>query len=216
MTADLAIRTGLPGRLLDNGYILPPDLSYDEWRNVLALTEHIAEASPWWLGDAIVYGERRFPDRHAQALPTAEEDPQGARQSRMKSAAWVSSKFPPVTRVTELSWSHHRAVAEFEPVEARRLLMAAVNDKLSTRDLIEKARVHKENLLGRAATIDGEAAASADLPWTPGKSDLTEDARAALNVRLAAMGKRHAIGFEAGFIAALLWAEVLDAFERHP
>lgn len=47
MSASLAPRTGLPGDLQAQGYVLPPDPTYDEWRDVLAIAENIEAASPW-------------------------------------------------------------------------------------------------------------------------------------------------------------------------
>jgi hypothetical protein len=207
MTAVLAVRTGLPGSLRADGYDLPPDLTYDEWRSVVALAEYIHAASPWWLGDALVYGERRFPETHAQALPTAEEDPHGARQSRMKQAVWVSSKFPPVTRVTGLSWSHHRAAAELELPAARSLLREAAEKNLPTRALI--ARVKQEQEATRGTAVDEPPVA---LPLSA--ADLTDEAREALSYRLAGVGARHRTGYERGFLEALRWGEVRDAFTR--
>jgi hypothetical protein len=212
MSTTLAMRTGLPGELRQDSYTLPPDLTYAEWKDVLALTEYIAEASPWWLGDALVYGERRFPDRHSQALPTAEEDPSGARQSRIKSAVWVSSKFPPVTRVTELSWSHHRAVAEFDPPEAKALLEAAKREKLATRELIERANKRKEQKRGHAIAADGAALSTELLTWQPAISDLTDEARAALEAN--APGGRHRLGYEQGFLRGLVFADARTAFKE--
>lgn len=207
MGSALALRTGLPGTLRADGYDLPPDLTYDEWAAVLVLTEHIASSSPWWLGDAMVYGERRFPDRHSQAWPTVEDDPAGARQSRMKAAIWVSSKFPPVTRVTDLSWTHHRAVAEFDLPEATALLRTARDERWSTRDLVERAQKRKR-------ALEDQSVAEEALCWVPVKSDLTAEARAELERRLAGVGKRHAVGYERGFLDALVWLQQEDCFEE--
>lgn len=207
MTAGLAMRTGLPGTLRADGYDLPPDLSYDEWRNVLGLAEHIHAASPWWLGDALVYGERRFPDRHSQALPVAEDDPDGARQSRMKAAAWVSSAFPPVTRVTGLSWSHHRAVAELPDPDRKTLLEAARREKWATRELIERANKRKDALRGRVADASPD---EPELAWSPDISELTPEARALLEL-YAPAGRNRSV-YVAGFLRALLCAELREWF----
>ena len=84
MTTTLAPRTSLPGTLRADGYSLPADLTFDEWRGVLDTLHSMQRSVNWWIGDTLVYGERRFPDRHSQALPTAEEDPTGASQSVLK------------------------------------------------------------------------------------------------------------------------------------
>jgi hypothetical protein len=212
MTA-LAVRTGLPGTLRPNGYDLPDDLSYDEWKGVVALAEHIEAASSWWLGDAIVYGERRFPERHAQAFPTAEEDPSGARQARMKSAAWVSAKFPPVTRVTGASWTHHRVVAGLERDDAVDLLQRAAraDPPWSSRELARRADQITQAIAGTAVTSEGEPI---DAPAPLSQDDLTDEYRTALEARMAGVGKRHAVGYARGWVDCLVWLHQQDAFTR--
>lgn len=141
MTTMLAPRTGLPGDLLDNGYVLPPDLSYDEWAGILKLADHIVEASPWWLVDVMAYGERRFGEQHTQALPTAEDDPDGASQARIKQASWMASVWPRGTRVPGQSYTAHRVVAKLDHDDAVTLLESRGEDgkRLPTRELARRA-----------------------------------------------------------------------------
>jgi ribosomal protein L37AE/L43A len=51
-------------------------------------------------------------------------------------------------------------------------------------------------------------------PLPVSADDLSDAARQALADRAAGIGKQHRIAYEAGWVAALLWAEVTDAFIR--
>lgn len=211
MTTALA-RTGLPGVLRADGYTLPADLSFEEWAGVLNLADHIVESSPWWLVDAILYGERHFGERHTQAFPTAEEDPNGKKQARLKQAAWMASVYPTSgTRVPGLSYTHHRAAAELEPEQRQDVLREAARDNLTTRQLIARVREVQE----QAKAIDAPAApvcAAEDDQWRPTPEQLTESAAARMRFERAMAGR--AATFEMGWTLALAWAECLDAFAR--
>ena len=227
MTTALAIRTGLPGTLRENAYILPPDLSLDEAGRVIRLLDVIVVGSPWWLVDALTFIEDKWGEEHAQILPGPDEDPLGASQARMKQAAWMGRVYPPGTRVPGASYTHHRIVAEL-PAEVRHRELTAVAKAaedtangvdgakpISTRALIRRVEQAEEQARGRAATVDGTPIEETEsLVWTPQVSDLTDEARGELERRLAGIGKAYRIGFERGFLDALLWAEVRDAFRE--
>lgn len=202
MAIELAPRTGLIGRPRSNGLDLPPDLTFYEWAGALHHAELLVEAGPWFLVDLMAYGEAHFGERHTQALPTAEEDPTGASQSRLKQAAWMASVYPPGTRVTGLSYSHHRAVAELEPEDRSALLQEAVATNLSTRDLI--ARVKQRQADARAVPAASAPVCAADAVWVPSKDDLLPEQRAALERAALAANLDDPSGFSAGWIAALI------------
>lgn len=213
MSMLLAPRTGLPGDLLEQAYVLPPDLSYDEWRDVLALAEHIEAASPWWVVDAVAFGEAKFGEQATHAFPTREDDPTGARQSKLKQAAWMATKYPRNQRVPGLSYTHHRAAAELEPDERRGLLEYAAREHLSTRELIALVKERQQAVEG--VVVASETGCAADQVWVPAVSDLTDEARAALEFKAATTaGARDRASFAAGWLAALQWADATDCFSR--
>lgn len=213
MSASLAPRTGLPGDLQAQGYVLPPDLTYDEWRDVLALVEHIESASPWWVADAMCHGEQAFGQAASDALPTREDDPTGARQSKLKQAAWMAAKYPRNRRVPGLSYTHHRAAAELEPDERQGLLEYAAREHLTTRDLIALVKERQASIKG--VVVAAETTCAADQVWSPTVADLTDDARAALTFKAeTTAGVRDREAFAAGWLAALHWTEQTDCFSR--
>ncbi len=213
METSLAPRTGLPGDLQAQGYVLPPDLSYDEWRDVLALAENIEAASPWWLSDTMAFGEDKFGQAASDALPTREDDPTGARQSKLKQAAWMAQKYPRNRRVPGLSYTHHRAAAELEPDERQGLLEYAAREHLTTRDLIALVKERQQAIKG--VVVAAETTCAADQVWSPTVADLTDDARAQMAFKAeTTTGVRDRGSFEAGWLAALHWIEATDCFSR--
>lgn len=210
MTADLAIRSGLPGEKRKNAYILPPDLGYEEWVGIRNLVEHIVDASPWWLVDAVTYGEQAFPDQYTQSLPTAEEDPNGIRQGRLKQAAWMGQKYARNQRLPSLSYTHHRAAAELDPDERRELLAYAAEQKLSTRELIGLVK-ERQATEGRVLAASSETGCAADgLVWHPSADDLDPDVLSDLKYAEATSTDR---SFLAGALWALAYLESEDSFK---
>ena len=217
MTATLALPSILPGQLHEQGMTVPPDLTYEQWEEALRRAEWIEAASPWWVVDLLAFGRAKFHEDYSQALPTAEEDPDGIRQSKLKQAEWMGDRWPKNTRVPEQTYSAHRAVAKLNRDDAVALLEATDADgkRLTVRELMKRADGVEQAIAGRAVDASGAPVeTSDDLEWRPTRADLTDDARAALEVRLSEMGARHRVGFESGFLAGLVWADCLDAFRQ--
>lgn len=214
MSVSLAPRTGLIGVPSTHGLSLPPDLTFEEWRGALETADMLCSAGPWFLVDLMAYGVAAFGEAHSQALPTAEDDPTGERQARMKQAAWMATKYPTEnTRVPSLSYTHHRAAAELEPDDRHTLLEYAAKKHLSTRDLIALVKERQSAIKG--VVVAAETTCAADQAWVPAVADLTEEARAALEFKAATTAHvRDRESFAAGFLAALHWVEATDCFER--
>lgn len=198
MTVSLALPDLLPGVLHEHGVDLPPNMPFDQWRRALMTAEWLERASPWFLVDLIAYGRATYGEDYSQALPTAEDDPQGVRQAKLKQAGWMADKFPTAdTRVPELTYSHHRAVAELEPGERAAALQEAVRDGLTTRALIERVRERQEAIRLDASSAYSEPTCAADRPWTPTLDDVEPDWRP--HVEAEARGSDE-------FIRGVLWA----------
>jgi len=81
----------------------------------------VAEAAlPWWLGAWVNLGEELFGERAAQAAQFAD-----VQVDTVKQYAWVERRVPEAIRDPELSFSHHREVADLPPVEQRRWIKQA-------------------------------------------------------------------------------------------
>lgn len=213
MSVELAPRTGLIGRPLPNGLALPPDLSFEEWRSALYHADQLVAAGPWFLVDLMAYGQRHFGERHSQALPTVEEDPDGASQSRMKQAAWMAGIYPTTgTRVPGLSYTHHRVAAELDPKDRAEVLGEALSERLSTRELLTRVKDRQEQARSIDAHAEPAPSCAAESVWKPTPDDLTEEAAARMRFERTMAGR--AATFEMGWTLALAWADQLDAFER--
>lgn len=214
MTVELAPQTGLPGRFLDDGYILPAGLPFERWCEIVGTLQIMERSVKWWVGDALLYGEAAYGEMASQAFPDAFSGTPYA-EATLRAAMWVSERFPRGTRVEQLTWTHHRVVAELPPIEARRLLMAALSPvaegkpSLSTRQLIDLRDRHKRQFEDHAATPEEPS-----LVFVPQLSDLTDEMREMFERRAAGVGKRHAIGYERGFLDGLLVSGVDGVFKQ--
>lgn len=98
----------------------PATPTLGEWRAKAGRLLKIQRAVPWALGDHLLVGEQAFGERIAAAL-----DELGLEIGEAVELARVGSRFPPERRRRGLSFAHHTAVADLEPVDADRLLDAA-------------------------------------------------------------------------------------------
>ncbi len=108
----------------------PDDMSFDAWQESLNGLWVAQAALPWLLGDCLNAGQAAFGEDYPQALPESSRAKESLRVYK-----WVAEKIPAVTRVTELSWSHHRAVAKLEPPEQARWLERAQTEGMSLKAL---------------------------------------------------------------------------------
>ena len=127
----LASQQGLPGSLEENAYILPIDLTFDEWQRAGKLLLQIDTSLHWWLADLLIYGENKWPDRYAQLV-----DVTGLKADTLYNVVWVGRKFPPGERIAGLSFSHHKEVAGIKnTLERRKWLEEAKRESMSSREL---------------------------------------------------------------------------------
>jgi hypothetical protein len=85
---------------------LPEGLRLPAWCRIGEQIGLIGNSSAWWLGDWIVYGQKRFPNRYRQAIEKTSLDYQ-----TLRNYAWVARRFPMSRRRDTLSFQHHAAVA---------------------------------------------------------------------------------------------------------
>jgi hypothetical protein len=85
---------------------LPATMTIDAWRNIGEQISRISDASTWWLGDWIIYGQVKYPDRYRRAI-----DETGLDYQTLRNYAWIARKFDPARRRGKLSLQHHLEVA---------------------------------------------------------------------------------------------------------
>lgn len=110
---DLATRNPLRRLTLDGkaytrriSLTLPEEISLDDWKDIGEQISVISDSSSWWLGDWLIYGQDRYPDRYHRAIADTALDYQ-----TLRNYAWIARKFPPARRRESLSLQHHAEVA---------------------------------------------------------------------------------------------------------
>nr|BAF98638.1 lmbU and cloE-like protein [Streptomyces argenteolus] len=91
---------------------LPTVMTLESWKDIGREIALISDASTWWLGDWVVYGQDRYPDRYRKAIEETSLDYQ-----TLRNYAWVARKFPVSRRREKLSLQHHAEVAALQEDE---------------------------------------------------------------------------------------------------
>jgi len=99
-------------------------LTFEDWSAMLAWLEAVEVGVQWWIGDAMIYGEQVFGEMYSQALSAT-----GWQLKTIEQYRWVCSKVPFRNRRSDLSFFHHREVADLqEDQQAEWLARAAKGD----------------------------------------------------------------------------------------
>lgn len=118
---------------------LRPELSFDAWHRLGAQIGALADASAWWIGDWLVFGQKAFPDRYRTAIATT-----GFSYQTLRNYAWVAGRFPLYRRRDTLSFGHHAEVASLPEEEQEQWLMRAVARRWSRNEM--RAQLRREKL----------------------------------------------------------------------
>lgn len=121
--------------------MFPPNLSFDDWQEVMGTLAHMHRSFRWWVGDALNYGEDRYGEKYAQWL-----DSTGLSYPSLADTLWVARQIEPSRRRENLSWSHHREIAGLDSKEQDELLKRAAREELTCSSLraIVKAEIKQE------------------------------------------------------------------------
>lgn len=131
------------------GAKLKQGLSFDEWRGVGSSLAKASRSLQWWIGDWLNYGVREYGDKKALAIEHAGTF--GVQSDAIRWMMHVSDKV--VTRVTSLSWSHHREVCALSPREQGQWLAKAQENDWSVSELRQALRQDGKEM----GDADGEA-----------------------------------------------------------
>src|SRR3954454_2728786 len=85
---------------------LENEMTFESWLVIGRRLSRITNASPWWLGDWLIYGRRAYGERYKAALDVTDLDYQ-----TLRNYAWVARSFPVSRRRDKLSFQHHAEVA---------------------------------------------------------------------------------------------------------
>lgn len=124
-------------RFEESQLIIPADTSFDRWLSLGQALQQMDRSIKWWVGDWLIFGETRaWGDKYPQAIQEAT----GYHYDSLRKAAFVSQRIETVRRRTELTWSHHDAVAGLAPDEQDEVLQLAEQGSWTVKDTREAAR----------------------------------------------------------------------------
>lgn len=156
--------------LADCAELTPTSLQFTEefdassYLDYCAVLFALARGMNWWIGDAMAEGERMLGESYAQVEAVAERF--GIAPDRLRQCQWVSEHVEPVTRVTGLSWSHHRHVAALPPRDQFRLLADSIASGWDANKLRVEVAKHRRGLREAGELPDGVfRVLYADPPW---------------------------------------------------
>jgi len=124
-----------------NGLQLRQGLTYDAWINVGKRIARISNASAWWLGDWVVYGEQSYGSRYRIALRATALDYQ-----TLRNYAWVARTFDPLRRRDDISFQHHAEVAALPEADQELWLERAARLRWSRNELRRRLRAEMPRL----------------------------------------------------------------------
>lgn len=122
----------LPGRSTPTQLMLFEKLPFAEVSQTAIKIRQLHDATRWWSGDLLNYGEANFGEEYAQIQADT-----GLEEETARKYQYVNSHVPPGNRMKELTWSHHVIVAPFPPEEQKALLQYAMDKNLSVREFKE-------------------------------------------------------------------------------
>jgi hypothetical protein len=128
---------GTPSRLQ-----LESDMTFESWLVIGRRLSRITHASPWWLGDWLIYGRRAYGERYKAALDVTALDYQ-----TLRNYAWVARAFPVSRRRDKLSFQHHAEVAALPEPEQDLWLKRADGERWSKSEL--RRRISAERRVQR-------------------------------------------------------------------
>ncbi|WP_090947346.1 LmbU family transcriptional regulator [Nonomuraea jiangxiensis] len=120
---------------------LPERISLEGWQRIGEQISLISDASTWWLGDWLVYGQNSFPERYRQAMERSSLDYQ-----TLRNYAWIARKVEPSRRHGRLSIQHHAEVAALPADEQTGWLDQAERGGWSRNELRRRVRASRRDL----------------------------------------------------------------------
>ncbi len=104
----------LVGQLTPTSLILPEGLPFEAWKTGMQNLARVESRLQWWIGDAILFGERTY-GQHAWDVVN-EVELHHTRAS-LQNIVRVCAAIPPAVRRPGLKYSHHAIVYKFPPAQ---------------------------------------------------------------------------------------------------
>jgi hypothetical protein len=122
---------------------LPENLPLDSWKQIGEQIHVISDASAWWIGDWLVFGRDKYPDRYKRAIGETSLEYQ-----TLRNYAWVAGRFDASRRRDRLSFQHHLEVAALPQDQQDLWLERAEQSGWSRNDLRAELRCYRDDPAG--------------------------------------------------------------------
>jgi hypothetical protein len=119
-----------PSRISAVAWTPNADIGYRDWIVEGRRIGAMGRASPWWVGDWLLYGTARWGEKYREAARVTGYDKKTLRNLR-----YVASRFELSRRRDNLTWGHHAELAGIAPADQDRWLDRTNADRLSVADL---------------------------------------------------------------------------------
>ncbi|WP_051834137.1 LmbU family transcriptional regulator [Streptomyces sp. NRRL S-646] len=116
----------------------PRAVPIEAWISIGVEIFSVADASSWWLGDWLIYGQNRYPDRYKRAIEAS-----SLHYKTLRNYAWVARKFDVSRRRDTLSMQHHGEVAALSEEEQELWLDRAEQEGWSVTELRRNVKEDK-------------------------------------------------------------------------
>jgi len=138
------------------------DVSKDEWMDVFKALKQVEGCVQFWIGDCLAYRQQKW----GMYDDIAEET--GMEGNTLRQYKQVSEQVKSDTRVSDLSWTHHREVASLTPEKQELFLNRAIEEKLSVRELHNEIRKNGKIYESKELPDGKFNVIYADPPWPIG------------------------------------------------
>jgi hypothetical protein len=112
------------------GLVLDPALSISSWTDLMAHLGRVEARIPWWIGDALAFGQHTYGSKYADAVEAT-----GRSLQTLKNYAWVARSVPVENRDPNLPWRLYREVARLDPAQQREWIAQARDETWTADDL---------------------------------------------------------------------------------
>jgi hypothetical protein len=109
----------------------------------------VADASAWWIGDWLLFGQSEYGNRYKHAIAAT-----GLDYQTLRNYAWVASRFDPARRRDTLSFGHHAEVAALPEADQEAWLRRCVVERWSRNELRRRMRASR----GQATALPAPSA----------------------------------------------------------
>ena len=146
--------------LTPTGLKLPENLSFENWLSLAPKLRTIRDASLWWWGDYINFGERKYGQVYSQALEESDYS-----YGTLANASSLCNKFESSRRRENLPISFHQEVMSLPPIEQDVLLDRCVDKGWTRNELRGEIRKNRKEFAIKEMPIGVYDLIYCDPPW---------------------------------------------------